>query len=340
MPPASVDARDTDARALAELASGAVLHDLAAGMPGSDDDRDVIVATGADRVRFLNGIVTGSVAATPVGGGCHATLLNLKAHVVAELRIFLRETDTYLVVPRGQGAATAAALARYAIIDDFSAEPAWDFALLAVLGPTAGAHLAEVGYAPQALAARPLWSHIDVAGPLGTLWMVRAHQLGTDGYWLGGAIATIQSARAALGSQGLPSLSVAGATAARVAAFEPAWGREISDQYFPMEVGLADTIDYKKGCFLGQEPIVRIRDRGHINWRLVQLQIAGGQLPALDGHLEAESKAKAGKLTTVAEIPGRGIAALALLHASIPVGGAVRVIAADGTTMEATVTRE
>jgi tRNA-modifying protein YgfZ len=339
MPDPSVDVRASEARDFAELAGGAILHDMAAGLPGSDDDRDVIIATGADRVRFLNGIVTGSVAATAVGGGCHATLLNLKAHVVAELRIFLRETDIYIVVPKGQGAATAAALARYAIIDDFNAEPAWDFALLAVLGPTAGAHLAEVGYAPPT-PARPDWSHADVTGPLGRLWMVRVRHLGTEGYWLGGPVAAVEAARGALGARGLRSLSVAGASAARVAAFEPAWGREISDQYFPMEVGLSDTIDYKKGCFLGQEPIVRIRDRGHINWRLVQLRIAGDQLPALEGHLEAESKAKAGKLTTVAEIPGQGIAALALLHASIPVGGAVRVIASDGTAMDATVARE
>ena len=42
-----------------------------------------------------------------------------------------------------------------------------------------------------------------------------------------------------------------------------------------MEVGLDAAIDYAKGCYLGQEPIVRIRDRGHINWRLVGLDVAG-----------------------------------------------------------------
>lgn len=337
-PPATAIA--TPAVELAELATGAVLLDLAAGEPGSDDDRDVIIATGADRVRFLNGIVTGSVSTTPVGGGCHATLLNLKAHIVAELRIFPRETDTYLVVPRGQGAATAAALARYAIIDDFSAEPAWDFALLALLGPTAASHLEALGYGASSLGSRPVWSHADVEGSSGKLWMVRARQLGADGYWLGGPVASIAAARAALAARGLHALSARAAAAARVVAFEPVWGREITELYFPMEVGLGDTIDYKKGCFLGQEPIVRIRDRGHVNWRLVQLHIAGTQVPGLDSNLEAETKTKAGKLTTVAEVPGEGIAALALLHASIPVGAHVRVVASDGTIADATVTRE
>ena len=42
------------------------------------EGRELIVATGADRVRFLNGIVTGNVGGTPVGGGCHAALLTPK----------------------------------------------------------------------------------------------------------------------------------------------------------------------------------------------------------------------------------------------------------------------
>src|SRR5262245_14135396 len=98
----------------AALTNGAVLYD-----PG----RDVVRATGADRVRFLHGIVTANVTDTPVGGAVHATLLTAKAHVVAELRIFVRPDDLYLVGPAGQGVALAAALGRYAIMDDFTAAP-------------------------------------------------------------------------------------------------------------------------------------------------------------------------------------------------------------------------
>jgi folate-binding Fe-S cluster repair protein YgfZ len=105
-----------------------------------------------------------------------------------------------------------------------------------------------------------------------------------------------------------------------------------------MEVGLGDTIDYSKGCFLGQEPIVRIRDRGHTNWRLVRLDVDaaasdGARPPAPGDRLESDSKPKAGRVTSVARQPdGRGVA-LALAHASVPGGASVAIVSEDGTRL-------
>jgi folate-binding protein YgfZ len=330
------DGRD---RGFSDLTDGAALLDLG---PGSPEAREVIHASGADRIRFLNGIVTGSVATTPVGGGCHATLLTLKAHVVAELRIFVRPEDARLVVAGGQGVSVAAALARFAITDDFNATPMTDFALLGLLGPAADRHLLELGYPVGALAEGATWSHAEPDGPFGALWLVRVHQLGADGYWVGAKTATLARVRETLAARGLATLTPEAATAARVVAFEPAWGREITDGHFPMEVGLADAIDYKKGCFLGQEPIVRIRDRGHLNWRLAQLQVVGeGALPdPATWQIEATTKARAGTLTTVARVPGGGVLALAMLHASVQVGNTVALIGPEGARLDATVVRD
>ena len=53
--------------------------------------RELVIGGGADRVRFLHGIVTANVAGTPVGQGRRAALLTPKGHVVADLRLFIRE---------------------------------------------------------------------------------------------------------------------------------------------------------------------------------------------------------------------------------------------------------
>jgi len=106
---------------------------------------------------------------------------------------------------------------------------------------------------------------------------------------------------------------------------EPRFGAEITPDYFPMEVGLDAAIDYAKGCYLGQEPIVRIRDRGHINWRLVGLDIAGSDDPAALDPIETDAKPKAGRVTSASRLPdGRGVA-LAMLHTSVPVGATIRI---------------
>ena len=290
--------------------------------------RELIVATGADRVRFLHGVVTADVAGTPVGGGCRSALLTPKGHVVADMRSLVRADDVAIVVDAGQGEPTAAALSRYAIMDDFAAARRADAALAAVLGPEAAARLEAAGVAGAAeLAARPPLSHVEAATPAGPLLLVRVRELGADGFWLAGAAAALAPVLAALEAAGAPALAPDAAEAARIAALEPRWGAEITPDYFPMEVGLAGALDYSKGCYLGQEPIVRIRDRGHINWRLVGLEIGAGasEGAAAGDTLESDVKPRAGRLTSAARLPDGRAVALALLHVSVPVGADVRV---------------
>jgi folate-binding protein YgfZ len=254
--------------------------------------------------------------------------------VVADMRLYVRSDAIWIVADAGQGDPLAAALARYAIMDDFAAARQPDFSLASLLGPAAAARLAALGIALGPLAEAPDYAHADF--PFtdsahadiafgGSLWIARMRELGAPGFWLGGPRALVGEARAALARAGVATLAPAVAEAARIAALEPRFGAEITSDYFPMEVGLSGAIDYGKGCYLGQEPIVRIRDRGHINWRLVCLDLAGADDPAPGDLLESDAKPKAGRVTSAARLPdGRGVA-LALLHTSIPVGAAVRV---------------
>jgi folate-binding protein YgfZ len=302
--------RTSDASRLTE---GAVLR--------ASEGRELVVASGADRVRFLNGIVTGNVAGTPVGQGCHAALLTPKGHVVSEMWIFVRENEIWIVVDAGQSEPVAAALGRYAIMDDFAATPRRDFTLFALLGPAAPERLAAAGLDATALAAGPKLGHAELGG----LWLSRVHQLGVDGFWVGGEPSVIAAAWARLEDGGTPELEAATAEAARIAACEPRFGAEITADYFPMEVGLDDAIDYGKGCYLGQEPIVRVRDRGHVNWRLCGLDVVGAEDPHPGDAIESDSKPKAGRVTSAGRFAdGRGVA-LGMVHVSVPIGEAVRI---------------
>jgi folate-binding protein YgfZ len=299
------------------LVSGAA---LAAG-----GGRELIVATGADRIRFLHGIVTADIAGTPPGGGCHSALLTPKGHVVADMWVFVREASVLMVCDPGQAEPTAAALSRYAIMDDFAAAREPDFGTFSVLGPDAASRLTAVGLSAAAdLAARPLLSHAAVQTPAGDVWVARVRELGAEGFWVSGGQAAVMSRLSALETSGVPQLSHAAAEAARIAALEPRWGTEITPDYFPMEVGLTGAIDYGKGCYLGQEPIVRIRDRGHTNWRLVGLSFGGDEAAAADT-LESDTKPRAGRVTSVGRAPDGSGLALAMLHVSVPVGGEVRI---------------
>ena len=60
----------------------------------------------------------------------------------------------------------------------------------------------------------------------------------------------------------------------------PRWGRELTDQIIPTEANLeATSIDYAKGCYIGQEVISRIKMSGQTNKRLCGLvSISGAAL--------------------------------------------------------------
>jgi folate-binding protein YgfZ len=65
---------------------------------------------------------------------------------------------------------------------------------------------------------------------------------------------------------------------ARIEAGVPAWGKELDDSILPAEAGLDQThISFTKGCYPGQEPIARLRHRGHVNRRLRVLEVEGAE---------------------------------------------------------------
>lgn len=60
----------------------------------------------------------------------------------------------------------------------------------------------------------------------------------------------------------------------RIEAGTPAWGKELDESVLPAEAGLDEShISFTKGCFPGQEPIARLRHRGHVNRRLRKLDV-------------------------------------------------------------------
>src|SRR5205085_8680004 len=64
----------------------------------------------------------------------------------------------------------------------------------------------------------------------------------------------------------------------RVEAGLPRFGFELDENRPAFEVGRTQqAISYTKGCYLGQEPIVMARDRGHVNRTLLGLKLDGNQ---------------------------------------------------------------
>lgn len=94
----------------------------------------------------------------------------------------------------------------------------------------------------------------------------------------------------------------------RVERGRPAFGVEMDGDTLPQEAGIeARTVDYGKGCFTGQEVLVRIRDRGHVNRHLRGLLFGAGPPPPRGTPLYRHgSEQPAGEVRSAIRSPGFG----------------------------------
>jgi folate-binding protein YgfZ len=281
----------------------------------------VLRATGADRISFLQRLTSGSVAPTHVGQSCRSLFLDNKAHILGDLRISVRKDDLRLTALGGDGQALVAGLSRYAIMDDFTLVVEPDLQPVVLYGPGSAQALKTVGVSWTTDLASD-GAHADAESPWGPLWLLCHHGLGTSGLWAIASASTTTALDAAL--QNVPVLDREVAEAARILAGEPRAGAEITPEIFPMEVGLASALDNTKGCYLGQETIVRVRDRGLVRKRLVALRLRGDVMPAPGAILVFADK-DAGHVTSVGRLPGESPVALALLSTNAPVGAEVQI---------------
>lgn len=113
----------------------------------------------------------------------------------------------------------------------------------------------------------------------------------------------------------------------RVEAGHSAFGREISEEYIPLETGLDDAVSFSKGCYVGQEIIARMESRGRIAKLLRGLQLA--TLPeSLPAPLLAEGK-DAGIITSAVHSPQAGLIGLGYVRAAHASSGTI-LATADG----------
>lgn len=87
---------------------------------------------------------------------------------------------------------------------------------------------------------------------------------------------------------------------ARVRAGRPAHGHEIVEAFTPFEVGLAHEVHLDKGCFTGQEALMRLVTYRSVRRRLARVSGAGPP-PEVPRDLRADGQSAGQLTTTVAE---------------------------------------
>jgi folate-binding protein YgfZ len=306
-----------------EARAGAVLFDLS--------PRGKVEVSGPDARTFLHNISTNDVKNLPAGTGCEAFLTTAKAKVVAYLTLWLLPEQTpsfWLDLAPGTSGNVIKHLDHFLISEQVEfADHTRAFAQVHLAGPRARAVLAQNlgGPLPE---LDPL--QLTLAAVNGVACQVRRHdvlglpgydlvcpQAGAGGVWEGLAGAGAKPA----GRQTYETL--------RVEAGTPLQGVDVDEDTFAPEVGRTrQAISYTKGCYLGQEPIVMARDRGHVNRVLTGLKLAGDPVPH-NSPLYREGK-EVGRVTSSVVSPRLGTIALAYVRRGNQEPGRVLEVEAEG----------
>jgi folate-binding protein YgfZ len=238
-------------------------------------------------------MVSNDVLALSPGCSCEALLLTPKARVIAPLRVLRCSEDDFLLITEPE------------------------------LGEIVRSHLSRLRFAARCEIELEMHSAHVLLGE-GAVAPPDAVAIECDDYGVPG----VEVLDAALPD--LPQLDDDELERLRIEAGTPRFGREIDDRVLPAEAGLDErAVSFTQVCYPGQEPIARLRYRGHVNRSLRSLRIDASEPPPYDAPIEHGGK-QIGRVTSAVSDSG-SVVALGYVREEVPLEAVVTVGGATAT---------
>jgi folate-binding protein YgfZ len=262
--------------------------------------------TGPDRVRYLNAILTNNIKDLQPAHGIISLLLNAQGHILAEIETHAQPERLLCFSYAMIRERLLETLDKYIIMDDVTlTDETQRYGALALEGPEAARiaaeltgidlnALSELAGRESQVAAIPCTVIRRSPGEFpGAEFLVGREHL--EKFWrvLDDKVRAVGG-----GPVGYTALS-----ALRLEQGAPWFGYDFGEKQIPHEAGLENShLSYTKGCYTGQEIVERVRSRGHVNRRRVDLIFSGTSVPAAGEALTAAGT-EVGYITRAAMSP-------------------------------------
>lgn len=246
--------------------------------------RGTIVVRGADRVDFVNRLVTQEIKKLADGAVAHAFLTNRKGRIDADLVVARLPDMLVLDTLAHDVAAVREALEKLVFSEDVQFEVrAATHARIALHGPKAEPALKALGLAAAGEVAA--WS-AQLGDARAEIW--RVDEFGVPGFALSVPIAQAASVWRSFVTFGARPAGWFATNTARIEAGTPYFRIDFGPTNLPHESGLlASRVSFTKGCYPGQEVVARMHNLGKPKQKLVGLRIEGELLPVADAQVFA-----------------------------------------------------
>lgn len=224
-------------------------------------DRAGIVVAGKDRSSWLNGLVTCNLATLGPRDAAYGLLVEKKGRIQTDLFVVPSDKETVvLAVPSGRREELVAALDHYLIMEDAEL--------------SLGTLSFYVAHGPKAQALVGLASVGGAVDVFGTGGAVLACEQADKAAFEERLRSEVETLGGVMGDE-------SGWEAVRIERGIPRFGVEVDTSFYPQEASLEKlAVSFDKGCYLGQEVVYMLQNRGHVKQKLVPLAIEGGEPPA------------------------------------------------------------
>ncbi|MGB7280964.1 MAG: glycine cleavage T C-terminal barrel domain-containing protein [Candidatus Acidiferrum sp.] len=250
--------------------------------------------TGPDRVRYLNAILTNNIKDLPAGQGDVSLLLNPQGHILAEIETYAEADRLFCISHEKIRERLVEWLDKYIIMDDVTlTDESQRYGTVGIEGPKAAAvaqelsgvdlsALAERARRETAVASVPCWlTKRSPGGIAGCEFLIERDKL----------VSLWQILSESVKKHGGGPMGYAALSAQRLAQGVPWFGYDFGEKQIPHEAGLeASHISYTKGCYTGQEIVERVRSRGQVNRRRVDIIFDGTGVPVAGETLTVDGK--------------------------------------------------
>jgi folate-binding protein YgfZ len=267
--------------------------------------RGQIVVGSADRLRWLNGMLTNNVQELAESTGNYSFVLNAQGRIQGDCEAFRLPDSLLVLTDRSQLFALMAHFDRFIIMDDVSLEDiSATRTCLGLAGPLAPQLLATLGIS------------VPIASTPNTLWLIETRICGVPVQLTGGystisprfelwcAHDNVRMLWEVLLAAGAIPCGLRAAEALRVLKGTPRYGVDLTERDLPQETSQTRALHFAKGCYLGQEIVERIRSRGAVHRRLAQFTLSA-EPAALPLELTAAGEnASLGRITSTALFNG------------------------------------
>jgi folate-binding protein YgfZ len=300
------------------------------------DDCGRLVVSGQDRAAYLHGLLTNDITALKPGTGCYAAYLTPQGRMISDLFVYELGDVMLLMMDLATKATVLEKLEQFIFGEDVTLGDVTDtFAQIAVVGPGASQALAAVldDAAVEMFASLEEHGNRRVNFRGQSAIVTQISDTGEKGFDVYVERQCGDEFRAALATAGVTALDEETANAIRIESGMPKFHRDMDEDTIPLEAGIESrAISFSKGCYVGQEVIIRVLHRGHgrIARKLVGLTLVGADVPKPGAPVRSET-AEVGHVTSSTASPalGRSIALAYVRREFVDPGTILKVDGSD-----------